>query len=115
MKPEIKQKWVQALRSGKYVKGIERLKKVNGQTQHCCLGVLCELYAQENNNTPWIKEDSKQIFLGKSDWLPAPVQEWAGLYTEDPKTLSAPHGISVINDKKETTFEEIAKIIEAEL
>lgn len=42
MKPEIKTKWIDALRSGKYlqIKGALRSRDGLG---HCCLGVLCDL------------------------------------------------------------------------
>ena len=40
MNPEIKAKWVEALRSGKYRQGQDFLK--NGNT-FCCLGVLREI------------------------------------------------------------------------
>jgi hypothetical protein len=37
---DIKEKWLTALRSGKYVKGTGRLC---GGNKYCCLGVLCEV------------------------------------------------------------------------
>jgi hypothetical protein len=40
MDAEIKTKWVEALRSGKYAQGRNRLRR--GDT-FCCLGVLCDL------------------------------------------------------------------------
>ena len=45
MNKEIKQKWIDALKSGKYKKGKNflRLSNENGDNQYCCLGVLCEL------------------------------------------------------------------------
>src|SRR5687768_4898762 len=42
-----KQKWVKALRSGKYQQGRGYLKQKNhltNQFEYCCLGVLCDLY-----------------------------------------------------------------------
>jgi len=36
----VAQKWVKALRSGKYKQGRNRLRK---KDRFCCLGVLCEL------------------------------------------------------------------------
>lgn len=44
MDPKLKKAWLEALRSGKYVQGKERLKQdhLDG-TKHCCLGVLCEV------------------------------------------------------------------------
>ena len=37
--------WTDALRSGEYTQGQERLKTINpdGSCSHCCLGVLCEI------------------------------------------------------------------------
>jgi len=40
MNTEIKQQWVDALRSGKYKKGTGRLRK---NRAYCCLGVLCDI------------------------------------------------------------------------
>lgn len=41
MNPEIKTKWVEALRSGEYKQGVGWLKTADGKM--CCLGVLVEL------------------------------------------------------------------------
>lgn len=47
MKAEIKKKWVEALRSGKYAqtRGVLTRKKAGFgyEPGHCCLGVLCEV------------------------------------------------------------------------
>lgn len=45
MKSDVKQKWVEALRSGKYTKGEEYFKRIdeNGQCFHCAVGVLFDL------------------------------------------------------------------------
>lgn len=40
MNPELKAKWVAALRSGKYEQGHEYLNK---DGKFCCLGVLCDV------------------------------------------------------------------------
>jgi hypothetical protein len=45
MKPRIKNKWIKALRSGKYVQGTGYLNKDN---KYCCLGVLAELHYGED-------------------------------------------------------------------
>lgn len=42
MNPEWKAKWLEALRSGKYVQGTDCLR--NSEDQYCCLGVLCDVY-----------------------------------------------------------------------
>jgi hypothetical protein len=41
MKADIKEKWVAALRSGKYNQGRAYLKDAAGN--YCCLGVLCDI------------------------------------------------------------------------
>lgn len=38
---EIKEKWLEALKSGKYKQGVGMLYKCG---EHCCLGVLCEIH-----------------------------------------------------------------------
>jgi uncharacterized protein YeaC (DUF1315 family) len=90
MNPEIKQKWVDALRSGKYDQGSEKLRSYQG---YCCLGVLCDLYAQEQN-VEWefrgVDEDDRQVleywyFDGEGEFLPKSVREWAGLSISSPQ------------------------------
>ena len=89
MNPEVKQKWIDALRSGNYEQGSEKLRTVNG---YCCLGVLCDIYAQEND-TQWKfmgnEETNFQLmdywyFLDQSEFLPESVMNWAGLRTHNP-------------------------------
>ena len=44
MDPDVKERWLKALRSGKFNQTYERLvKKLNGDFGFCCLGVLCHL------------------------------------------------------------------------
>ena len=40
MNPELKEKWVKALRSGEYKQTFGRLRQDNS---YCCLGVLCKV------------------------------------------------------------------------
>lgn len=89
MNPEVKQKWIDALRSGNYEQGSEKLRTVNG---YCCLGVLCDIYAQENN-TQWKFSGNEETnlqpmdywyFLDQSEFLPQSVMNWAGLGTHNP-------------------------------
>jgi hypothetical protein len=49
MKAELKQKWVAALRSGKYTQGHKQLRTVSNE--YCCLGVLCDVF----DNSKWKK------------------------------------------------------------
>lgn len=53
MTPELKTKWLGALRSGKYEQGHHHLHEGN---KFCCLGVLCDIAGYE-----W-KEDSGDMY-----------------------------------------------------
>lgn len=83
MKKEIRNKWLKALRSGKFKQGQGALRTVG--TGHCCLGVLCEVYRQDTGNGVWVKEkdsnkDEKDYeFLSNVADLPREVQKWAGI------------------------------------
>lgn len=124
MKEDIKNTWVNALRSGKYKQGKNLLKlETNGQYNYCCLGVLCEL-AVENKI---IEESSIKHFLfpspggshyfenGKS-YLEDKVLEWSGISTNNGKFDTDKNGLPItlakLNDDEGYTFEEIANVIE---
>lgn len=47
MQPELKAKWVAALRSGEFKQGKERLEK---DGRFCCLGVLNRIQGNENGD-----------------------------------------------------------------
>ena len=93
MRKEVMKKWVKALRSGKFKQGTGTLKQYNskGEAQHCCLGVLCELYNSE------MKKSKKKTLLekvydndmdfsfgysrfgGSKEDLPKDVMKWSGI------------------------------------
>jgi hypothetical protein len=105
MKQEVMEKWVAALRSGKYAQGHGCLRDTNmeeigGEEQispgerFCCLGVLCDLYAKEHPNAQWIPETdldveeclfapnvtlSSQYSGGDKLVLPELVRDWSGV------------------------------------
>lgn len=115
------QKWVEALKSGKYQQGRSQLmiQESNwdesavsfiptGKKLHCCLGVLCEVAVQEG---------VIPSFDGSECYLPIEVQKWASLKTSDGKFLINNEQSSlsdILNDREEKSFEEIAKVIESE-
>jgi uncharacterized protein YeaC (DUF1315 family) len=90
MNPEIKQKWVDALLSGKYDQGSEKLRSRQG---YCCLGVLCDLYAQEQNIEWKFNGEYEEsplpmdywYFDGEGEFLPESVREWAGFSLHSPQ------------------------------
>lgn len=77
MNQQIKQKWVDALLSGKYKQGMGMLRSRNDK--FCCLGVLCDLYVKETG-AMWSKKASTSHYMigGIDDILPLEVAEWAG-------------------------------------
>lgn len=93
MKQNIMKQWIKALRSGKYKQGEGTLKQYDskGQAQHCCLGVLCDLYNQnmKKNKKKTLPEkvydndydfsNGYSRFDGKKEDLPKDVMKWAGL------------------------------------
>lgn len=85
MNPEIKRKWLEALRSGEYNQGSGALRK-NGK--FCCLGVLCDLHSKETG-TNWIRNeeypDTNDLYLGDTQYLDEKVMSWAGLCENDPQ------------------------------
>lgn len=120
MKPEIKQRWVNALRSGEYSQGRYQLR--NSENHFCCLGVLCDLYLKEQNKE-WVKGEEQFSYLAPSvdgnsgEVLTNDVIEWAGLKFHNPELTIGNEQtvISDLNDSLGKTFEEIAQLIEAQL
>jgi len=130
MNSKIKEAWVNALRSGKYEQGKEKLRSVSG---YCCLGVLCDLYAKETN-TEWEFRGNEETNLqpmdywyyeGESEFLPESVMDWAGLSLncpvvkvdveeddEDPWFYR--EGLADLNDSG-YTFNDLSKLIEEQL
>jgi len=110
MNPQIKQKWVDALRSGDYKQGQNYLRTNNG---FCCLGVLCDLYGKEHN-VEWELVDAGIYyeFQDKKAILPLSVIEWAGVEDDNPEICETP--LSRLNDTR-STFNEIADLIEEHL
>lgn len=126
MKPEIKQRWIQALRSGKYEqdRGVLRSVQTDG---FCCLGVLCDLYIQDHSDAQWEHGigDDRFALYGETGVLPCSVMTWAGLTDTNP-SVKVPNdddtvycgncgsSLAGLNDLGRS-FEQIAQIIEEQL
>lgn len=107
MKQEIKTRWCEALRSGKYKQATGTLKNEYGA--FCCLGVLCEVFREDN---PTVDEDFLYFDKGMPESV---VRDWAGQkefflknYGKD-KPSSA---LTALNDNFSFTFEQIADAVE---
>src|SRR4051812_22459868 len=74
------QKWVDALRSGKYT---QTTKGLNDRRGHCCLGVLCEVAIE--NGVPIEKvvsgEKAWTTYDGENGCAPTRAMEFARLRT----------------------------------
>lgn len=116
MNPEIKQLWLEALRSDKYKQGNGLLRTFDNK--FCCLGVLCDIYTK-TTDIGWNDDNRHSYGMGMyTASLDPDVQEWAGvdntwgyiwLDEEGRKT-----NLANMNDSGKT-FEEIAKVIEENL
>ena len=115
MNPEIKSRWVAALRSGQY-------KQIRGGLSDgegfCCLGVLCNLHALETD-TRWESPGERKWadYLMGNEVLPKRVMKWAGLDDEDPyvETKILGYSLTCWNDHMHYSFDQIANLIEEKL
>jgi len=115
MTPELKRKWIKALRSGEYRKSTAVLKRFFRTTEprHCCIGVLCELVKDDF-------EDAKNLIQRRPDFgghasrtsvgaiMDFRTLGHVGLSNEHQKTLTN------MNDKG-ASFDRIANWIEKRL
>lgn len=117
MKPEIKTKWVAALRSGEYKQGTRQLSWGDGS--FCCLGVLTDLAVKEGVGE-WGEHgtDKDGEFDPCDATLPPEVGEWAGV-DGDPAVvgtqINRPIQLWRLNDHHNRSFTELADLIEEQL
>lgn len=119
MNQDIKELWVQALRSGEYQQSRNSLRRNGG---YCCLGVLCDLYAKEHNvewqiNPKYAPNEQYQL-NGCNYMLPSEVVTWAELESQDPgfkKDETEDTLLSYLNDHLKLNFNQIAQVIEEQL
>ena len=115
MDPKIKKAWVVALRSRRFKQGRGRLKQIVvtesklDQVKHCCLGVLCELYAEAQGKS--FEEEIVTSISTTIVFLPKKVQAWAGLTSCDPEIDAEGTSLADLNDGGKS-FRRIATIIE---
>lgn len=125
MNPDIKQRWMAALRSGEYVQGRGKLAPVlsDGTQTHCCLGVLCELAVKDGIITSNKSPSGESIYYGRHSAfgvLPDEVVDWAELelHHNSPHVLFGPldinEDLTVINDVG-CPFSHIADFIDRSL
>lgn len=105
MKKLYKEKWLEALRSGKYEQG-QRCLKTN-DNRFCCLGVLCDVVRKTHKKKGFTWKNNK--FLGDSMGLSHEVGDLIGYYTGN----YVAQGILMdMNDRHDKSFKQIADYIE---
>ena len=113
------QKWVDALRSGEYTQGRSCLRKtVEGVSTFCCLGVACDVYAQEVGGSWGPMDQRRDVKFTDpeksvaSGFLTPAVTKWLGLLWIDGRNVK--HSLSRLNDFDHFTFTQIADFIESQ-
>lgn len=111
MDKEIADKWVKALRSGKYKQGESVLCKVEDKNvKYCCLGVLCHIlgtpYTVEDGCKKYGCEEDEQAFCRLPFAVMLQTEMKSGIGRLDEFTT-----LSNLNDRGKS-FEEIANVIE---
>lgn len=121
MNPEVKAKWVAALRSGRFKQGREALRDC--EDNFCCLGVLCEIAAEEHITARSQSHPNDAYRYGVEGshrslfFLPFEVIRWSGLGAVNPTVQYNGETKSLIdlNDGLALPFPQIADLIEAQL
>lgn len=131
MDKQVKAEWVKALRSGEYEQTQGKLHRTEAEEKpgrdfppgYCCLGVLCDLAVKAGViDAPRDSGEGSEMYAGEDFFLPADVQDWAGL-PYNPATTARDqedYKLSELNDGEACsgerfepfTFEQIAQLIE---
>lgn len=121
MNKDIADKWVAALRSGKYSQTIGRLRadtsdEGEAETSYCCLGVLCDLHSKETGAGEWSGLDYRCKGGHGFEIPPDEVVSWAGVKSPNPEVPIRlgyrPLTIAELNDAREWSFGRLADLIE---
>lgn len=130
MNPDVKARWLSALRSGDYQQGTGSLRLTQyGAEEWCCLGVLCDIAAGDDvGHWTGIETANVRYQAGEEERtaaLPTAVMKWASLSEDDPDVTAAnpnidpspqlPYALSAVNDEFSFDFMAIADLIERDL
>ncbi len=109
MNPEIKQKWIDALRSGRYKQSRYALRSVGSNDKsYCCLGVLCDIIDPKG----WVGSNYQMFYYNGEivmNYLPQTLMENLEIQTSNMGELVK------LNDSNSYNFNEIANYIETNL
>jgi hypothetical protein len=106
---DIKEKWCEALTSGKYNQGHYALRTPYGPTGFCCLGVLCDVLGAD-----WTQTRQQKSYPGQSD-VPEEVYEvLIQPFDEDIPGKSVQNVLATMNDRGKS-FKDIVRVIREKL
>ena len=115
LKPDIKKRWLVALRSKLYRQGRFALKSKSKRQRYfryCCLGVLCELHAEETirlwQTVAYPDAEGAQKYISSDIELGYTTLKWASLGKDQQQELAQ------MNDSGDS-FAKIANYIEENL
>ena len=110
MKKDIKKKWIDALRSGKFKQGSGELCNMESN-KYCCLGVLCEITRQDN---PHIKRTKEGHYsLHKKDSVDGQLDDAMLTYFGIDDEIQ--NELIDMNDDRDKSFKQIADYIKENL
>lgn len=119
MDEELKEKWIAALRSGKYEQGKEKL---HCDGKFCCLGVLADIVKPEQydgHHFSYIEEETGEEGLPKDEEFPDWFLRKIKMHPSEQRILMSLNDGYNWNDcnpeRRSHTFAEIADYIEANL
>lgn len=113
--------WVEALESGDYEQGFEKLhlRRPDGRETFCCLGVACVVAIAngvplkvESSNPVWEFESAQISYDYDAELLPPKVVEWLGLPASNPILID--RCATEWNDVDEADFDGLARLIREE-
>lgn len=119
MKPELKTKWITALRSGNYAQVTGYLRKEDATYSYCCLGVLCDIIDPNGwSGDEWFSEDYCEVDYGQDGQIFPECQdaELDGYMLEQVGLSEKIHAQLIhLNDDEKQDFKVIADYIEREV
>ena len=108
MRKELKEKWLEALRSGKYKQGRGDLRNVDDE--FCCLGVLCDISGQGEWGTKLMIQKAPYCYGQGDEWQHCALPPFMKKFTNLP--MNTEETLFNLNDKRGLSFHEIADWIE---
>lgn len=123
MKKSIKNRWVKALRSGKFKQGFGKLKQDEGDAiKYCCLGVAIEVFKPKNKKfSDFALRAGKSAFYAedfcKAGCMPTRtfVKNVLELSKEEVETLAKLNDETSIRGDRMNDFHTVANYIEENL